>query len=250
MVKDEHSWVQFGSTEATSNTQVGSINSEKEEHEKPASLADWEAGSDDAPAHGDSRRCVGSVRSGKTLSRSVSEVGNGIQNQRDPCFVREEGLARADSPGSRDATQVQWDGPGDPANPKCWPIKGKWSAVFCASLRPVYLCPRIRPGALGLGPPLGATRGVIIIQISNVVFLLFNLGCGLARTEGQMIAFRFLAGIGGSAPLAIGGGLPSDLFSDEGRGRVMSLYMMFLYGMIYVHSLGDQVPRVAGHSGL
>lgn len=98
--------------------------------------------------------------------------------------------------------------------------------------------------ALALGPllwgPLSELYGrVIIIQTSNVVFLLFNLGCGLARTEAQIIAFRFMSGIGGSAPLAIGGGLLSDLFTAEERGRAMSIYSL-------MPLLGPAVGPIAG----
>ena len=31
----------------------------------------------------------------------------------------------------------------------------------------------------------------------------WNLGCGFAQNKGQLIAFRFLAGLGGSAPLSV-----------------------------------------------
>lgn len=31
----------------------------------------------------------------------------------------------------------------------------------------------------------------------------WNLGCGFAQNEAQLIAFRFLAGLGGSAPLSV-----------------------------------------------
>lgn len=33
--------------------------------------------------------------------------------------------------------------------------------------------------------------------------LAWNLGCGFAQTESQLLAFRFLAGLGGSAPLSV-----------------------------------------------
>jgi MFS family permease len=54
--------------------------------------------------------------------------------------------------------------------------------------------------------------------------LFFNLGCGLARTKEQLIVFRFLAGIGGSAPLSVGGGVLSDLFNPEDRGKALAIY--------------------------
>ena len=34
-------------------------------------------------------------------------------------------------------------------------------------------------------------------------FLVWNLVCGFAQTKEQLIAFRFLAGLGGSAPLSV-----------------------------------------------
>ena len=43
-----------------------------------------------------------------------------------------------------------------------------------------------------------------VLQASNFFFLAFNIGCGFAQSSGQLIAFRLLAGIGGSAPLAVG----------------------------------------------
>lgn len=33
--------------------------------------------------------------------------------------------------------------------------------------------------------------------------LAWNLGCGFAQNESQLLAFRFLAGLGGSAPLVV-----------------------------------------------
>lgn len=70
-------------------------------------------------------------------------------------------------------------------------------------------------GPLFLGPLSEMYGRVIVLQVANLFYLFFNLGCGLAQTKGQMIAFRFLSGLGGSAPLAIGGGLLSDLFTAE-----------------------------------
>lgn len=41
-----------------------------------------------------------------------------------------------------------------------------------------------------------------------------------------MIILRFLAGFGGSAPLAIGGGVMSDLFDADHRGKAVSIYSL------------------------
>ncbi|KAH8698160.1 major facilitator superfamily domain-containing protein, partial [Phaeosphaeriaceae sp. PMI808] len=85
--------------------------------------------------------------------------------------------------------------------------------------------------AYAIGPlflaPLSEIYGrVPILQVSNAWFFCFNLGCGVAKTKQQMFIFRFLSGLGGSAPLAIGGGIVSDCFSPERRGQAVSIYSL------------------------
>lgn len=58
-------------------------------------------------------------------------------------------------------------------------------------------------GPLFLGPLSEIFGRVSVLQLSNLVYLIFNIACGASRNKGEMIAFRFLAGIGGSAPLAV-----------------------------------------------
>ncbi|KAG5982414.1 hypothetical protein E4U55_001921 [Claviceps digitariae] len=178
---------------------------------------------------------------------------------------------REDDP-SWDSGLGQQDGADDEENPKSWAIRRKWRVVICVSsftfISPVassmvapaldtiardlhlqsqperVLVLSIFLAAYALGPlawaPLSELHGrVPVLQSSNLVFLLFNLGCGLARTESQMLACRFLAGIGGSAPLAVGGGVLSDLFAAEERGRAISVYSL-------MPLLGPAVGPVAG----
>lgn len=85
--------------------------------------------------------------------------------------------------------------------------------------------------AYAIGPmflaPLSELYGrVLVLQISNVFFLAFNIACGFAQSKNQILAFRFLSGLGGSAPLAIGGAVLGDLFMPEERGKAMGLYAM------------------------
>lgn len=81
-------------------------------------------------------------------------------------------------------------------------------------------------GPLMLGPLSEIYGRVIVLQTSNLLYLVFNLACGFAQTPAQMIVFRFFSGLGGSAPLAIGGGVLSDLFNAEQRGRAISIYSL------------------------
>ena len=55
----------------------------------------------------------------------------------------------------------------------------------------------------------------------------------------MLIAFRFLAGVGGSAPLSIGGGVIGDLFDAEHRGQAISIYSL-------APLLGPVVGPIAG----
>lgn len=132
--------------------------------------------------------------------------------------------------------QVTWNGPDDPDNPKNWPAKKKWAAVATVSsftfISPVassMVAPALQSirsdfgiedqlvsqltlsifvlayafGPLFLGPFSEIYGRVIVLQLANLFFLVFNIACGVAKTEAQMIVFRFLAGLGGSAPLAV-----------------------------------------------
>jgi multidrug resistance protein len=158
------------------------------------------------------------------------------------------------------ASQVTFDGPNDPYNPKNWTSRKRWAAtyvmsafVFVSPLASSMVAPCLFPIskefnldpkaietqiilsvfvlAYAVGPmifgPLSELYGrVLVLQATNALFLAFNLACGFATTKTELIAFRFLAGLGGSAPLAIGGAVLGDLFKPEERGKAMGLYAM------------------------
>lgn len=67
----------------------------------------------------------------------------------------------------------------------------------------------------------------VVLHASHVLYLIFNCACGFAQTTAQMLAFRFLAGVGGSAALALGPGVLADLFSADRRGVSSGLYALF-----------------------
>jgi len=52
------------------------------------------------------------------------------------------------------------------------------------------------------------------------------IACAVSTDIGMFLAFRFIAGCGGSAPLTIGGGTIADVIPQEKRGAVMALYAM------------------------
>jgi MFS family permease len=81
-------------------------------------------------------------------------------------------------------------------------------------------------GPLLLGPLSEIFGRTIVLQAANLFFLAFNLACGFAQTKTQMIIFRFLAGLGGSAPSAIGGGVLGDMWRVEERGRGIAIWFV------------------------
>ncbi|OBZ79510.1 hypothetical protein A0H81_01194 [Grifola frondosa] len=155
---------------------------------------------------------------------------------------------------------VDWDGPNDPENQEShWPQRRKWAAAltvsaftfispvsssmvapaasqiadafgihesFKTSLNVSIFVLAYAVGPLFLGPLCEIFGRVWVLRGSNIFFLAWNLGCGFAQSEGQLIAFRFLAGIGGSAPLACGGAVLGDMWTPEERGQAIAIYSL------------------------
>lgn len=159
----------------------------------------------------------------------------------------------------KDPNLVTWDGPDDPANPHNWPKHRRWSSTiliamfaFIAPMASTMVAPALDTIAdefdvqsdiekflvmsifllaFAIGPfvwgPMSEVFGrVRVMQCANLIFLLFNTVCGFAKTKQQMMAFRFLSGIGGSAPQAIGGGILSDCFRAGDRGTATAIYSL------------------------
>ncbi len=58
-------------------------------------------------------------------------------------------------------------------------------------------------GPFLLGPLSEMYGRVVILQSANMFYLAFNTSCGFAQTKEQMLALRFLSGLGASAPQAV-----------------------------------------------
>ena len=55
-----------------------------------------------------------------------------------------------------------------------------------------------------LTAPLSEVFGrSIVLQSTNVFYIIFNTLCGAAKNPNQLIVFRFLAGLGGAGPFAV-----------------------------------------------
>ncbi|KAF9560322.1 MFS polyamine transporter [Agrocybe pediades] len=158
-----------------------------------------------------------------------------------------------------DILWVDWDGPNDPANPRNWKASKKWAATivvasfnFISTVTSSMIAPaseqvtaefHITSSPImamttsafifgySIGPlflsPMSETYGRSrVLQLSNLFYFAWNLACGFVHNESQLIAFRFLSGVGGSAPLSLGGGVIGDVWHPEERGTALAIYSL------------------------
>ncbi|KAL8634654.1 MAG: hypothetical protein Q9228_007759, partial [Teloschistes exilis] len=171
-----------------------------------------------------------------------------------------------------DPNLVTWNGPDDLENPKNWSTKHRWAATLVVSsftlISPVsssMVAPALPAiakdlgissevesqmvlsifvlayavGPLFLGPLSEVYGRIPVLQITNLVYLVFNTAAGGCKTKEQMIAFRFLSGLGGVAAQVVGGGVLSDCWKAEQRGRAMAIYSL-------APLLGPSIGPIAG----
>ncbi|KAH7067703.1 major facilitator superfamily domain-containing protein [Paraphoma chrysanthemicola] len=81
-------------------------------------------------------------------------------------------------------------------------------------------------GPLVIGPLSEVYGRKRVLHASNVWFLVWNIVCGFANTKEVLIAARFLAGFGASSIYALAGGVLTDVWRPEQRGRSLSMYLV------------------------
>lgn len=82
-------------------------------------------------------------------------------------------------------------------------------------------------GPLFIGPLSEIFGRVRVLQIANAWLIIFNFVTAWAPNKEAFIIFRFLAGLGGSAPLSIGGGVIGDVWRAEERGQAVAICMFY-----------------------
>ncbi|KAL6849034.1 hypothetical protein ACO1O0_008564 [Amphichorda felina] len=211
----------------------------------------------------------GDTSTGDPESQSLEPRTDGSMEHSYEPFIR--GSSRS-STDPEDPNLVTWSGPDDPTNPHNWPRHKKWSSTILVScftfISPVsstmlapalpdladkfktssgletYLIMSIFLLAYAVGPfvlaPLSEMYGrVVVLQAANMVFLVFNTVCGFSQTKAQILAFRFLSGLGGAAPQALGGGVLSDCWRADERGSATAVYSLAPF-------LGPAIGPIAG----
>ncbi|KAK7437926.1 hypothetical protein VKT23_018361 [Stygiomarasmius scandens] len=192
------------------------------------------------PHSGTKKDDNGSLRSSVTVQQVVESAI--------PVDKKEEAIENAED-----------DWQHDPDNPWNWPARKKWTMVSIVSLytfTPPLASSMLAPGLSRIAEQYGITSSTMIALVLSIFLLsfalgplilaalsemygrtwilhggaflsiAFNFGCAYAPNTGALLAFRFLSGFSGSAPIAIGGGSISDLFSAKDRASAMALYSL------------------------
>ncbi|KAL4738858.1 MFS general substrate transporter [Aspergillus similis] len=175
---------------------------------------------------------------------------------------------------------VGWEGPDDPLNPQNFPARKKWLMLglvsFVTFLSPLAssisapgvalmdtdfhvtstilssLAVSIFVLGFAIGPlvmsPLSETYGrQPVLNYSNLLLSVWQIGCALSQNMASLIIFRFLAGLGGSACLAVGGGVIADLFSLQQRGKANAMFTVGpLFGPVIGPIIGGFIAQRAG----
>ena len=166
---------------------------------------------------------------------------------------------KEDEEATSDPNEVWWDEPADrdPQNPMNWPSWKKWSQIavlsyitFITPLASSIFAPAVPAvmkefnnnsetlatfvvssyllgftfGPLVLAPLSEVYGRYWVYTINNLLFTILAIACALSKNLSQLIAFRFLNGIAGVAPLTIGAGSIADMIPVEGRGKAMAVW--------------------------
>ncbi|KAB8301523.1 hypothetical protein EYC80_003372 [Monilinia laxa] len=175
---------------------------------------------------------------------------------------------------------VGWAGQDDPAHPRNLPNKKKWLMLASVSLI-TFLSPLsssiVAPGITLMNKEFGNTSDILdtfvvsmfifgfaagplilsplseiygrqpILMYCNFLLTIWQLACALAPNIHLLILFRFFAGLGGSACLAIGGGVVADLFPIQERGKAQAMFVMGpLFGPVLGPVIGGFISQRAG----
>ncbi|KAL2132749.1 hypothetical protein VTI74DRAFT_3404 [Chaetomium olivicolor] len=180
--------------------------------------------------------------------------------------------------------RVSWDSDTDPANPMNWTPLKRWSHIFYISLLTFLvslvssmLAPAVPDVMVSLGSddsslasfvvsvyvigfavgpllaaPVSELYGrAIVYHLSNVLLLGCTVGCALSVNVGMFIAFRFLSGLVGVAPLSLGGSSIGDVMPPESVAKAMAIWGLgSLVGPIFAPIAGGYVSQNADSSTL
>lgn len=85
------------------------------------------------------------------------------------------------------------------------------------------------------------------MSAANWSFVVWQICCARAPSIGALVAFRFLAGIGGAGCMTLNGGLVADLFVPEERGGANTIAALgVIFGPVLGPICGGFIAQRAG----
>lgn len=81
-------------------------------------------------------------------------------------------------------------------------------------------------GPLFIGPLSEMYGRQPVLHLTGLWFLVWNIVCGFATTKGVLTGSRFMAGLGASAVQTLGGGVLSDIWSPQQRGKTLGMFLL------------------------
>lgn len=194
----------------------------------------------------------------ESTSETASKTG-AVDSEAQIAPIETVETADSTKPEAHDSNIVDWDGPEDLNNPQNWSSAKKWSHIIMVSLFALVtnMAPTMCvPGApiflhefhvtsstvaqlaitiyvlgLAVGPmilsPLSEAYGRLpIYHVSNLLFLIFLVGCGVSRNVAEFMVFRFISGCMGGVPMPLGGATIADLLRMDQRPVAMALFSL------------------------
>lgn len=64
----------------------------------------------------------------------------------------------------------------------------------------------------------------LILHITNLVFLVFNIACAVSTNLAMFTVFRLIVGLMACTPLTLGGGFIYDLMPPQHRARALTVW--------------------------
>ncbi|KAH8817258.1 major facilitator superfamily domain-containing protein [Xylogone sp. PMI_703] len=163
--------------------------------------------------------------------------------------------AVVEQPPPSDPNLVEWDGPDDPGNPLNWSYGKRWlmtiilalntwmvtfaSSVTSSAIGPLseeyHVAPVVATLATslfivgwGLGPLIWGPGSEAFgrkrpLYLGYAIFTIMQIPVAVAQNLHTILICRFVAGVFGSAPLAVVGGIYVDIWAPVDRGIALSI---------------------------
>lgn len=237
---------------------IGFILTETEERKRRASIVSSRRARRSSSVAGDHDKVRGDLEKRRSkehqdLEKRVSRDGNKDDDDKEEEDEEDDG----EETSSSENDVVWWESDNDPENPYNW---ARWrkvlncflvsaltfvtplaSSMFAPGVPELMVefesksselasfCVSVYVLGFAAGPmifaPLSELYGRIpVYHGCNIGFIVFLIACAKAPTLDSLIAFRFLSGIFGSAPITNGGGTIADMIVQEKRGAAMASF--------------------------